>query len=354
MKKQIFLLVIAVLTAGIGTVYGQKAIHDSAPNATTGCTDDALHPIAGKSYNYKAVVAPTGGNFLWWSTKDMNFITNQTTNNSSTKLTVGTGLTAAGASYGVSGTTDNVDITWSSTTLSNTGYKGAGGKTPTFVVVQYDAPSSGCANNLKVYELDPKNGFIVDIKNLNNVTYAPAAYGTNESQCIDKVSKATYVSGAMQYEYGTNIFYYEVVAANFSESWKPTLALTGLNGVQTYIIEWTYSKNFATATWTTYTAGTTTIETDATDTSNGVSIYLRITVTNHNYEGTSDRNLILALDGQNKDGAWDIKNSDCSDPAAADQDDKATQTLKARPAITGGTTSTIPTNTNLIPGNEQN
>ncbi len=355
MKKQIFILVLTLLGISFSSVYGQKAVKGSAPNATAGCTDDALHPMAGKSYNYSAIVNPTGGNFIWWATKDQNFITTTggvATNNSSTKLTVGAGLSAAGSTYGVSGVTPSVDITWSSTTLANTAYKGTGTKTPTFVVVQYDAPSAGCSNNLKVYELDPKNGFIVDILNLNNTTKSPAAYGVNESQCIDKVSKATYNAGAMVYEYGTNIFYYEVVAANFSESWKPTLVLSGLDAVQTSLIEWTYDKTLATG-WQTYTAGSTTVETDATDTSTGVSIYVRVTVTNNNFEGKADETIVLALDGQNKDGEWDIKNSDCLNTSAADQDDKATQVLKARPEITGGTTSTIVTNVNLIPGNEK-
>ena len=89
------------------------------------------------------------------------------------------------------------------------------------------------------------------------------------------------------------------------------------------------------------------------DTSTGVSIYVRVTVTNNNFEGKADETIVLALDGQNKDGEWDIKNSDCSNTSAADQDDKATQVLKARPEITGGTTSTIVTNVNLIPGNEK-
>lgn len=353
MKKQILIFVLVIFATCLESVYGQ-ALHDSNPQPTTGCTDDALHPIAGKSYNYAAIVNPTGGNFTWWATKDPNFITNQTTNNLSTKMTVGTGLTATSASYGVTGSTNNVDITWSSATLAGTSYQSlVAGKTPTFVVVLYDAPAAGCANNLKVYELDPKNGFIVDIKNIDNTSKAALAYGVNAEQCIDKVSKATYVAGQMQYEYGTNIFYYELIAANFSESWTPTFAITGLNAVQTYVVEYTYDKTLA-GGWAPLTSGSTTITTNAIDNSLGVSIYVRVTVTNNNYEGIVAENVVFELDGQNKEGLWDVVNSTCVDPNAADQNDKATQVLKPRPAITAGTTSTIAPNITLIPGNEQN
>lgn len=358
MKKQLFILILAVF-ASVTVAFGQKAVHNSSPfiPATPCMTDDALHPIAGKKYNYQAVVNPTGGNFTWWATQDKDFITNQTTNNLSTKLAVGptSPILAAGASYGNTTTTDNVDITWSSALLSTTSYKGAvAGKNPTFVVVQYDAPAAGCANNLKVWELDPKNGFTVDILNLNNTSFAPAAYGAKESQCIDKVSKAQYSGGNILYEFGKNILYYEVIAANFSESWKPTIAVTLPSTSQTYILEWTYDKNFATATWNTYTPGTTIFETDATDTSNGVSVYLRMTITNNQFENNATAHptgsdVTLALDGQNKENQWDIKNSDCTDPNAADTDDKAIQTLMPRPEVKEGTSSTQATNKTMIP-----
>ena len=358
MKRQIFILVIAFLAISINSVFGQKALHDSDPVATPSCTDDALHPIAGKKYNYSVLVNPAAGNYTWWATKDPNFIASQGTNNMATKkLTVGAAadITSTSVAYGVSSASPNVDITWSSTILSNTGYQGvAPAKTPTFVVVQFDGTGATCANNLKVYELDPKNGFTVDIMNLNNITHIKAGYGTTEAQCIDKVSKATYVAGSMQYEYGTNIFYYEVVAANFSESWKPKFTLTGQHAVQTPIIEWTYDKTLASG-WTLYTPGTTTVETNELETSTGVSIYVKVTVTNNNYEGKAPRNIILAVDGQNKDGVWDINNSTCIDPIAADADDKAIQTLRMRPNITKGVFTPDPTvaPTTLIPGNEQ-
>ena len=363
MKKQISIftfMIMALFAISMGNAFGQHAIHDSDPE-TNVLTSDALHPVAGKKYNY-SISIPSGvtGNYTWWSTKDPNFISSQGANNMSTKkLTVGASndIVAASAAYGASTATSNVDITWSSNVLLNTGYQGVSpAKIPTFVVVQFDATSGSCANNLKVYELNPKNGFMVDIRNLNNVSpFAKAAYDDNTSitQCIDKVSKASYnpITHNMEYEYGTNIFYYEVIAANFSESYKPLLTFTGLDPVQTKTIEWTYNKDFTGLQ--SYISGTTTVLTDAADNSTGVSIYVKVTVLNHNYEGIADKKVTLWLDGQNKDGSWDIVNSTAAETTAADKNDFAIQTLKARPGITGTTTSTTAP-TNIIPGNESN
>jgi hypothetical protein len=365
MKKQISIftfMIMALFAISMGTAFGQtKAIHDSDPE-TNVLTSDALHPVAGKKYNYSILIPPgVAGNYSWWSTKDPNFIGSQGSNNMSTKkLTVGASndIVAASAAYGTSTATSNVDITWSSNVLLNTGYQGVlPAKTPTFVVVQFDATSGSCANNLKVYELNPKNGFIVDIRNLNNTTFAKAAYDDNTSivQCIDKVSKATYnpTTHKMEYEYGTNIFYYEVVAANFSESYKPFLTFSGLDPVQSYKIEWTYKSDFTNLS--AYTSGSTVVATDVADNSTGVSIYVKVTVVNHNYEGIADKKVTLTLDGQNKDGSWDIVNSTAAETSAADNNDFAIQTLKARPAVTGSTPTTITAApTNIITGNESN
>ena len=364
MKKQILFLAMFLLAvfAGINKSFGQ-AQPGSIPfiPATPCMQDDALHPIAGKAYDYTAVVNPTGGNFLWWATKNTAFVTSQTVDNSATKLDVGTGkdILAASANYGVAGGMTNsstVNITWSSALLSNTGYQNAGGKTATFVVVKYDAPAAGCADNLKVWELDPRNGFTVDIRNIEDVTKVPLGYNVSDTQCIDKVSKATYSGGTVAYEYGTNVLYYELIAANFSEEWKPQITVTKADAVQTYVLEWTYDKTLASG-WQTYVDGTTVFTTDQTNTANGVSVYLRMTVTNNNFENNATAHptgsdIILALDGQNKEGLWDIKNVDCTDPKAADKDDTATQTLLPRPEVKEGTVSGQATNQTMVPGNE--
>ena len=74
---------------------------------------------------------------------------------------------------------------------------------------------------------------------------------------------------------------------------------------------------------------------------------------NNNYENLAGQTLTMTVDGQNADGDWDVVNSTCVDPSAADGADTANQLITARPTITPGTSSpTAPTT--IIPGNEQN
>ena len=137
MKKQILLLIMAIIAAT--SAFGQM-LPGSAPLPLVGCTTDATHPLAGVPYDYSVVVNPTGGNFQWWATKDVDFIKTTagvTTNNIGTKLTVGTDLLGTSANYGNTGILDNVNITWSSATLAGTTVAA-----PTFVVVQNDATTS--------------------------------------------------------------------------------------------------------------------------------------------------------------------------------------------------------------------
>lgn len=365
MKKQILFLTFFVLAlfAGTLTTYGQ-AVQGSAPRGTA-CVDDALHPIAGKPYTYELVANPTGGNFLWWATKDPNFVTTNATtgartynNTAPNLLTTSNGLIAVSANYNVAGTTANVQITWSDSLLNQTVYN----TNPTFVTTLYN--NTTCADNLKVYQLDPIKAFTVDILNYNGQN--PLAYDVIDDQCIDIVSRAFFNGTAMEYEYGQNIFIYEVVAANFSGSWTPTWTLTGLNAVQTYVLEWSYD---APSTWgatTVFHPSTDPVVTNAANTSTGVSIYVRLTVTNHNFENNATDNAAgltfsLAVDGQNSVGAWDINNGSgaasgtlCTQVGAADQADVAQQTLLPRPSLIEGTTSPTAPNIELIPGNEQN
>ena len=373
MKKQILIFVFFTLAifAGVNKSYGQ-AVHVSAPSATS-CVSDALHPVAGKPYGYQVNVNPAGGDFYWWATKDPTFISGAGNTNSATKLTTPVQLLSTSANYGVTTTAGNiVTITWSDAVLSTTKFQAVPNATPTiaspsptFIAVHYDAPAANCADNIKVFELDPINQFTVDIKNLN-AAWASQIYGATVSSCSADVASATYTSGAMVYNYGVNYLYYEVVAANFSAEWKPTFAVTAKGATQSVTIEWTdkditSGTGLAGAVWN---AATASVTTNAVDTSNGVSIFVRVTVQNNNYENNATAHptgtdITLAVDGQNSVGIWDIVNSAtaCTQTAAADQNDLATQVLLPRPAMPNTpptTTSPLPTNKILIPGNETN
>lgn len=360
MKKQILFLSIFVWLALCNQtiVFGQNttAKPGSTPRPLVGCTDDALHPLPGKEYTYQSTATPGGGVYTWWATLDPNFITTSgttTTNNLSSMLTAGNGILNPSSNYGIAGADDNVKLTWSSTLLSTTKYNTA----PTFVVVHYKDAAS-CTDNLKVYQLDPINGFTVDIRNIDATVATPAIkdYGEEASQCNAPVTTAKFNGTTMEYEYGTNYLYYEVVAANFTGTWTPTFVVNGLNAVQTSTVEWSYDPPSG---WsgTTWHAASDPVTTTETNTSGGVSIYVRVTVVNNNYEGIADLPVALAVSGVDATGALDLNNADCSKPAdaaAAQADDEAIQNLTKRPTLPSTTTGAPAPNVSLIPGNEQN
>ena len=349
MKKQLLILAIALFAIGMTTAYGQ-AVPGSIPRPIS-CVDDALHPIAGKPYDYSVTVNPTGGNYKWVATKNSSFISTAggVTTILPDSIKVGSGLVAASTNYGDVTATDKVSITWSDALLANTVYN----SNPTFVAVHYSGVT--CADNMKVYQIDPIMAFIVDIKNIDDANKAILNYDEAEAQCISNMTGATFSGGSMLYNYGADTMYFEVVAANFTGSWTPTFTLTGLNAVQTSTIEWTYEK--PSTPWSASTVwhpATDVVSTTETNTSAGVSIYVRLIIVNNNFEGIAAETVKLAVDGQNSLGKWDVVNATCTTTTGADQADFALQTLNPRPAITPGTTSPIAPNTTLISGNEQN
>ena len=355
MKKQLFLLTI-LLIAYSSISWGQ-ALKDSDPRGSL-CKDDALHPVPGKSYDYSVTVDPTGGDFRWWATKNDEFILNYGINAADSLKEQPSQITAASDNYGKLGTSATVSLTWSSEILASTVYQ----SNPTFVAVHYVAPASGCADNLKVYELNPINAFTVDIKNIDEETKNILTYDTDDAQCVDDVSSAIYSGGAMQYLYGTDTLFYEVIAANFTGSYTPLFNLTGLNGVQTSVIQWTYDKPSLWNSSTTWNAAATPVTTTI-NTDKGVSIYVRVIITNNNFENLAGQTVVLAVDGSITVGAttiWDINNGAgdaCTPTTAADQLDIAEQVINPRPEILENvdTTPTAPAAPqNLIPGNEVN
>ena len=343
MKKQILFLTFFSLAviAGTSSVFAQ-AVHDSDPRGHA-CVDDALHPIAGKSYDYTAN-SNEDGNFTFWATKDPDFITTSggvTTNNLSSMLLspttspTGTDLIATSANYGVATPTaagdGTVSITWSDAVLS-----GTNAASPTFVAVMKDGD---CTNNFEAWAIDPIEAFTVDILNLEDASQNPLAYDAQDDQCYDVVNNATYDAGSGQiiYDFGTQVLYYEVIAANFSGSYTPTFTLSGLQTGQTATIEWAYDKAFTSpVTVTSGTASATPVTTSLPETYQGVSIYVRVTIANQTYEGLSDTPITLAVDAQNSVGDWDIDNGDgslCVATSGADQADTAIQNLTARPDV---------------------
>ena len=358
MKKQIFILTLftLALVAGTTKVFAQPyATPFTSPQAVS-CTPDELHPTAGVPYTYTLDPTPDGGTWTWWATKNPAFVTNGVLATDSL-IQNATQLLNTSSSYGTASASNSVTITWSDAILAGTTFRGDGvspNGTPTFVVGYYAAPSADCSDNIKVYELDPVNAFVVDILAIDSTDISTMAYGFIPEQCVDEVQSAVYSGGTILYDYGVNYLYYEFVAANFTGYWVPTFTLSGQNASQTISYEYTYSHpntwGTTAPTWSPLVSGTTQILVDnsVTTTEDGVSVFVRVKVENNGFETLSDQTLVLALDGQNSLGVWDVVNSTCAEQTGADQNDQASQIIEARPTVIEGTTSPTAPNTDLI------
>ena len=336
MKKQLLILVVA-LSATASAAFSQ-ALPGTKPVPLTCSLTDPLQPVAGRPYDYSAIINPTGGNSYWYATKSTTF-TSAGVRVATEILADGVAIETSATNYRTSAASPTspttITLTWTSAGLSGIDAT----TSPLFMVVEYSGPT--CSNNMKVMQIIPKNAFTVDITNMTHgVSPASLAYGAAESQCYDNVTSAVFNAGKIDIDYGTNVLYFEVVAANFTNSYKPTLKLTGLQGTQTADIDWgyavgTYSNSLATnQTGSPFTTSQFTVTTTAPKTDDGVSIYVRVTVKNHGWEGLGNDNITLAVEAVDASGNKDV-DPDCT--TFTDYGDLAMQTLNARPAITPGT-----------------
>lgn len=361
MKKQILFLAFFVFALFTVT---SNAFAQLSPGVTAtralpplSCAANAspLHPLAGQAYTYQMTGANTNM-WTWFATKDPSFIS--TTNGTTTLNTAGMLTTASGALLGASGHygtatagANSVSITWSPSVIAGTGYQGTPApKTPTYVVGY--ATGQNCSDNIQVYEINPIVNFTVDIANID-ATGATLAWDTPTEQCVDVVRGASYNAGTHEIDvnYGTNTLYFEVAAANFVKNFTPVLRpITGLTGVQTAVVtlhttkaEATAGTNpLATANWTAasmgadWATGVALTATNAADVVTGVSVYVKVVITNSTYESLAANPFELAVDARENDntGIWDMEDADCTTLAdAADQVDRATHTVNPRPQL---------------------
>ena len=340
MKKQIFILVIAVF-ASVATAFGQ-AVNNPAilPVPLTCTTNDPLNPIAGRPYDYTAILNPAGGSTYWYATKSTTFTTGGArvaVEIPADGTAIATGATNYRTALNPATTPSTTQVTWTSAGLA-----GVTNLVPLFMVVEYTGPT--CSNNMKVMQIIPKIAFTVDITNMvHGATPTTLAYGVAESQCFDVVQSSMWDGTNIVIDYGKNILYYEVIAANFTGSYLPTFQLTGLTGTQTADIDWgtavgTYGNvAIAGASGATVTTPAQTVTTAATNTSTGVSIYVRVTVYNHGFEGLANEPIALAVEAVdgNTPGNPDVMPNCVVSPTPFE--DTTTQNLNARPAVTPGT-----------------
>jgi len=340
MKQLILLILVTGMVATSAFAQISNAVTVSAPQAVS-CTNDPLHPIAGKPYDYQAILNPTGGTTYWYATKSTNFVT------AGVKDAVeiaadGTTIMSGATNYRTLGSgaasPNTTNVTWTSA-----GLKGVDATAnPLFMVLEYKGPT--CSNNMKVYQILPKNAFTVDILNLKNTDRSALAYGATDAQCYADIASAKFVSPNMVYDYGVNKMYFEVVAANFTKAFTPSFKLSGLKTGQSALVEITVDKTFATGltalgaaqaatTGTALNFAGQVVNTTVANTTLGVSVFVRVTITNGLYEGLTDDAITMAVEAVNDSAEPDIDNATCAAPATT-YEDFATQTLNMRPTVT--------------------
>lgn len=388
MKKQILFLAmitLAFIFAGTSKSYGQTADASSTPIPPLACADTSsagfvplpLHPFPGVPYTYRLDGTGTAGNpaetYTWWATKDPNFVTAEGTFNDGTAL-ASPAVSNTSSTYGTSTTltsdpnADRVTITWSADILASTEYQGdvtAAGTpaapSPTFVVGY--AVGDSCSDNIQVWEIDPLPNFVIDIAPIdpadNATTLSWDATANNAETCVDQVQTATYNNSTKEIDidYGTNVFYFEVAAANFVANWNPSFYInSGLNTTQEVVLSMfetladatgntgalATSASLTTADMSTtpgtfsWAPGVQITAADPADVASGVSVYIRVEISNNTEESLADNPFVLAVDAIDDSGSgiWDMEDDDCSTVTdAEDMVDNATITVTPRPSL---------------------
>jgi len=339
-----------MLFAGVPTVYGQ-ATQGSAPrDLTEDCDGDALSPRAGIPYTYGAGITPDGGNSYWYATFSRDFIVNGVRPVDIEEIPGAAGSAVAEGDNEPTnymntdvGNPKNTEITWTTSGLAQ-----VDDDNPLFVVIEYTAGGDDCSNNIKVYQIDPIMPFQVNVLALGD---EDPDYGQPQLSCFSDVWDARYdmEEEGMVYDYGTNTLTFEVVAAYFDSEYDASFRIEGLEAGQTADVYWSYTNDFDTAGDPIEEGvgngsfGVGTIETDAEDTSDGVSIYVWVIVHNNTWEGTENLDITFAAAGTTTDD--DLPNvwwEDCGVELSIDNDigdfedggpDYAIHTLQARPEI---------------------
>ncbi len=342
MKKQILTLVILALFAGTLNVFGQ-ATHQSDPRPLD-CVTDAFHPIAGIPYDYSATIDPENGSAYWYATDQTTFMSNGA-RVPGIEDPVGGTYVAAATNY-MDNTAPDASPTTTNITWTTDGLAAATVLTTEppelFVAIEYTAPATACANNMKVYPIRPLNAFIVDIMDMDPDAETPSGYDIVEEQCVDIIQSAVWVAdpapdGSIDYDFGLDTLYFEVIAANFTESFTPSFILTGLQGDQTADVAWgynigTYDQGLATGvTGSPVNIAGTQVLTDETNTSTGVSIFVRVIIHNNNFESLAQSNILMAVDALNSANQPDVDNDDCT--VITPYSDIASQMVNPRPTV---------------------
>jgi hypothetical protein len=299
------------------------------------CTENALHPIAGKSYDY-SITATGGGTaktYQWIVTTSTNIVSSGTL-----AAALDPGLTTYAITDADKAT---AKIVWAPELIADA-LKTTGGK-DYYVVVKYVATSTaGCdVDNIKVFKIEPVNMFQLDLKNV----LSDGTDMTGTDICTSNIVGATITEGTtpkIAYNYGVTNLYIKVSAKNFKGDW--TLLLDRDNIVSKAAGAGESAKLY----WGS-TASTTTTEIPAaatsvsiaeaaghTDPTSAMDIYLKLEVTHNTFEGLTPETFDFTINATDKGGNPDVASTDCSTSLT---DDKVSQTILARPTVANNGTT---------------
>ena len=302
MKKQLSFLMMAIFAVGFSTAFGQLT-----PRAITCLPADAMHPIAGTPYTYEVNVPTPPGTktYLWRVTQDQTFITNKVLVATAQIPGTSSYLSAAGINYNV-GTVDGntISLTWKSFVYDPAN--------PVFVIINVVNDNGQCSpNNMKVFKIQPINAFTLDIANLDKSKVLQPGYGINMDRCISPIVSSAYDATAPEgviYDFGADTLYFEVVAANWSESWLPSVTVAGYDPKETVAeVVWSSAATFAVTHVMNLAAGVYTSADNVVPSTGtfigaaGESIFLRVIIDHSvgalNYEGLTSEQVAVAVDG---------------------------------------------------------
>jgi hypothetical protein len=358
MKKSIFILITALFVLGLSRAYAQDPVITPTP-LDPSCINlaDPLHPVPGNPYTYEvSVPVPPGTKtYHWLVTQDQQFIIAGVFN--PTVELIGGPILAAGSGWYNVATVDqpSISLTWQSFVLDPTEY--------VFVVIYVENVGATCTNdNMKVYRIQPAHAFTLDIANVDSTANVIA--GNNLAQCADPVFSAVFdptfgTDGGVIYDYGVNIFYYAVSAANYSGQFEFYAQFDGLQAAtpagtiaQSANVYWGYTMAGIDANGPfPLTVATNGVAQDlgmvtapaGTVGSAGQMIYIKVVIQNHTFEaaGQPQYNYTFAINGTLVDATGtplvaddtmdDLHYADCSPDAFVN--DVTTQVITQRPTI---------------------
>jgi len=350
MKKQILIyamFTLALIFAGSTKSFGQYVNYmTGAPTCTPAiplacaAANDPLHPLPGQTYTYTIATDPaTIGTVHWFVTDESQIITSTVLGTPvlQPNRDVVDGeyiLTAPAAVYDIAANTvKTIDISW----------KSFDAVTNKVLLVAYVTGAAGCSDNVEVFRIEPTFAFTLDVAGLLD------GGSLGDEECLSPVESANYDGTNLTMNYGENWVFFSVNAANFVNSWKPTISALAANGSTIGTIEWAYptQANIATGTWNAITVPVVAQVAGGAVGATGECIVIRVQVDHGSVEHdnlATPEVVTLSIDGVMYDAAtsgygnnaWNDLDEPASGTGACVNNitDKATYTLTPRPAIT--------------------